>query len=275
MYIGTKLATLLGLSWSDVTILKAISNKELTIPEISRKTGVPRTSLYYMLSTLERRSFIYIYENRGKKYWRASSIEGLREKYSSLFDGLDTHKSERVTKEISKNTRVTFYRGNSNIINIFKEISNLPSKDRFYGIQPEASIIEAVTKNDINEIIRFNRKINSKKLIVEGIVHEKGTDSMVTALPTKVGIELLKSFSNRSADTVKLPDSYLNKTKSEIYLYDGKIAIINWSEEFAVTIKNKDVFDLLKEMFNSTKYLLEKYDQNEKIARKLINSGSV
>ena len=158
---------------------------------------------------------------------------------------------------------------------MLREISDLPLKSRFYGIQPEASIIQAVTRNDIKEIIRFNRKINSKKLIVEGIIHEKGTDSMIKVLPTRIGIELLKSFSNRSADTVKLPDNYLNKTKSEIYLYNNKIAIVNWSEEFAVIIQNKDVFDLLKEMFNSTKYLLERYDQNEKIARKLVDFGSV
>ncbi|OHA16574.1 MAG: hypothetical protein A3C79_01420 [Candidatus Taylorbacteria bacterium RIFCSPHIGHO2_02_FULL_45_28] len=275
MYIGTKAAALLGLTPSDVTILKAISSKESAIPDIASRTGVPRTSLYYMLSTLERRSLVSNYERRGKKYWKTSSVEELRTRYTSLFNGFDSLKDDRIVKEMSRETTVTFYRGNSNVINVLREISDLPLKSRFYGIQPEASIIQAVTRNDIKEIIRFNRKINSKKLIVEGIIHEKGTDSMIKVLPTRIGIELLKSFSNRSADTVKLPDNYLNKTKSEIYLYNNKIAIVNWSEEFAVIIQNKDVFDLLKEMFNSTKYLLERYDQNEKIARKLVDFGSV
>ena len=86
--------------------------------------------------------------------------------------------------------------------------------------------------------------------------------------------KLLKSFADRSADTAKLPENFLKDTKAEIYFYGDKVAIINWYEEFGVIIQNKDVFELLKEMFNSTKYMLKKYDQNEKIARRLIDVES-
>ena len=97
---------------------------------------------------------------------------------------------------------------------------------------------------------------------------------MVQHLSPKDKKRLLASFSGRSADTAKLPEGFLNNTKAEIYLYDNKkIAIINWYENFAVTIENKDVFDLLIEMFRSTKYMLKKYDQNEKIAKKLVDLG--
>jgi hypothetical protein len=65
----------------------------------------------------------------------------------------------------------------------------------------------------------------------------------------------------------------MNNISSEIYLFENILVIANWKEEFAVVIHNEDVFQLLLEMFKSTKYMLNKYDQNEKIARKLVDLG--
>lgn len=211
------------------------------------------------------------FKRNGKKYWSRTPIEVLKQKYIDSLDELDPTTEDALIKRVSDSSKITIYRGNTNVINVLREISDLPAKSRFYGIQPEQSLIEAVTKNPIKDMISINHKINSKRLIVEGIVHEKGTDSMINFIPEEDGLKLLKSFANRSADTAKLPDNFLSETKAEIYLYQDKIAIVNWAEEFAVIIKNKDVFALLKEMFNSTKYLLDRYDQNEKIAKKIID----
>jgi hypothetical protein len=103
------------------------------------------------------------------------------------------------------------------------------------------------------------------------VIHEKGTSEMLKSLSEENKRKLLESFGGRSADTVKLPSNYLENTKAEMYMYQGKLAIMNWKEEFAVVIKNKDVFELFMEMFKSTKYLLKKYDQNEKIAKMLVD----
>src|SRR3989344_5017465 len=126
MYIGTKAAALLGLTQSDVTILKAISSKESAIPDIASRTGVPRTSLYYMLSTLERRSLVSNYERRGKKYWKTSSVEELSTRYASIFNGFEGLKADKIGKKMSGETTVCFYRGNSNVINVLRKISDLP-----------------------------------------------------------------------------------------------------------------------------------------------------
>ena len=126
-------------------------------------------------------------------------------------------------------------------------------------------------RNPLEKLIDFNNKVKSKNIIAEGIIHEKGTDTMTKTLSKEEKKIFLKSFSDRSADTAKLPDNFLEHTKAEMYLYEGKVAIVNWYEEFCVIIKNEDVFELVKEMFSSTKYLLDRYDQNEKIARRLID----
>ncbi len=177
-------------------------------------------------------------------------------------------------KRLSPSSKIYLYNGKNQAINVLRDVSNLPKYSRIYGIQPEASIIGAINKNNLDDIIIFNKKINQSRHIVEGVIHEKGTETMVQSLSPADKKKLLESFSGRSADTAKLPEGFLNNTKAEIYLYDNKkIALVNWYEDFAVIIENKDVFDLLIEMFKSTKYMLKKYDQNEKIARKLVELG--
>ncbi len=280
MHIDKKSSVLLGLCANDVTILKALSFKEQAVSDLALSTQIPRTSLYYMLPRLQERGFLEKVRRSRKILWRKASDEDICNAYEEAlkrFKGASDAENGGGSSEvraISDAARIGLYQGNEKVLTVFDEILSMPPKSRFFGIQPEQSIIAAVTRNPIEKIISFNQRINAKRMIVEGIVHERGTDSMFAALPENEGLELLRSFANRSADTAKLPNNFLNKTKAEIYLYEDKVAIVNWHEEFAVIIENKDVFELVKEMFNSTKYLLGKYDQNEKIARKLIDFDS-
>jgi len=278
---------ILGLTEYEVIILKALKEKDFMIQDLAVQTEIPRTSLYYALPHLVERGFIESYKRSKKVLWRNvydlkigglfknQQVEQNTEDEDVGFhaDGKDAT-SGNFIKRISNSAKVTLYSGNNQVTNALLDIATLPQHSRFYGIQPEASIVGAINNGDVNKIIEFNNKVKASKLIVEGIIHEKGTDTMVQLLSPNDKKRLLASFSGRSADTAKLPEGFLNQTKAEIYLYDNKkVVIVNWYESFAVTIENKDVFDLLIEMFKSTKYMLNKYDQNEKIAKKLVDLG--
>lgn len=271
MHITKKSSVILGLWKNEVAVLKALSSDELVISDLAILTQIPRTSLYYILPKLEERGFVEKVKRNKKILWKKVGGNDIYATHEGVLKEFSDGKKDNVTKVVSDATQVTFHYGNKNVSAVFDEISDMPPKSRLYGIQPELSIVGAVERNPLDTIINFNKKVKSKKIIVEGIIHEKGTDSMTQALSKEEKIKFLASFADRAADTAKLPEKFLEKTKAEIYLYEDKIAIVNWYEEFAVIIKNKDVFELMKEMFNSTKYLLERYDQNEKIARRLID----
>ena len=271
MHITKKSSVILGLWKNEVTVLKALSSNELVISDLAIITQIPRTSLYYILPKLEERGFVEKVKRNKKTLWRKVDDKDIYTTHEEVLEGFKDKKEDGETKVISKATQITFQHGNKNVLKVFDEISAMPPKSRFYGIQPEPSIVGAVERNSLEKIIAFNNKVKSKKIIAEGIIHEKGTDTMTKTLSKEEKRKFLESFSRRSADTAKLPDNFLENTKAEIYLYEDKVAIVNWYEEFSVIIRNKDVFELMKEMFNSTKYLLERYDQNEKIARRLID----
>ena len=289
MKLTKEMVKILGLSPYEVTMLKTLREKDYSIQDLSIQTNIPRTSIYYALPYLVDRGFIESYKRNRKTIWRNvfdSKISELVKESQSKQNNEENENDEENNGEgkkeggnnfiqhISNSSSVHFYDGKSQTVKALLDISNLPQHSRFYGIQPEASIVGAISKNRLDDVIKFNNKVKDSKLIAEGIIHERGTSTMIQSLSDKDKKRLLASFSNRSADTAKLPEGFLNNTKAEIYLYDSKkVTIINWYENFAVTIENKDVFDLIIEMFKSTKYMLKKYDQNEKIAKKLVDLG--
>jgi len=284
MKLTKDLVKILGLTDYEVTILKALKEKEFVIQDLAVYTEIPRTSLYYALPHLVERGFIESFRRNKQTFWRNTyneTIDDFFEKHKSIEENNDINNTKNSKDEnhnfirrFSNSAKVYLYNGKNQAVNVFKDIEKLPPHSRFYGIQPEASIVGGINRNRLENIIEFNKKVKSSKLIVEGIIHEKGTESMVQSLSIADKKRLLDSFAGRTADTSKLPEGFLNDTKAEIYFYDDKkVAIVNWYEDFAVIIENKDVFDLLIEMFKSTKYMLKKYDQNEKIARKLVELG--
>jgi len=269
MKIDSKYALILGLSKEEVLILHLLDNQNLRINELSILTKIPRTSLYYMLPRLKDRGFIQQIKKEKRVLWIKN--KNIKNTYGKALDALADETELNVQKQtISKETKIEILI-KEKMIRVFEDISNLAPRTRIYGIQPDMSFIQAVEYIPLADLLRINNAIKQKNIIVEAIIHERSIDSVQNLFDKDDLRIFLESFGGRSADTVKLPSDYLDKAMAEIYLYNNTIAIINWSEQFAVTIQNRDVFQLIMEMFKSTKYLLQRYDQNEKIARKLVD----
>jgi len=279
MKISKENAEILGLSKAELSIidsleLKDSKSKDLSILNIGKATGIPRTSLYYMLPKLEKRGFIEMKRNNKKIFWRKSRNEDFHKKYLKTIENV-IEKKPNTNSPVSGNDAVKILRGATQLFTVFSDLENLSNKNRVFAIQPDASLVQVVKKVPTTDAIRFCDIIKDKGIIIEGIVHEKSVDSIKNTLTDrKTARELLKSFGGRSADTSKMPDNFLADTKAEAYLYEDKVTLLNWDKEIAVIIKDKDIFHLVKEMFNSTKYLMERYDQNEKVARKLVDLES-
>jgi predicted transcriptional regulator len=270
MIIDTEIAKILGLGKEEVLILQKLSTEPVRIADISKETRIPRTSLYYMLPKLLDRKLIVQIKIGGKIHWKRNTDENILNSYKKIIESLSNN-TVGATKTISKESEVTIYIGASNLETVFSEIMKLPPKSRAYGIQPGISLLGVIQKMPLEHIIPFNKKLKQKQIIMEGIVHEKSLDAIEKILSKEDSKKLFESFGGRAADTAKLPEDFLDTTKAEIYLYDNKVALMNWHEEFGVIIKNKHLYNLVMEMFKSTKYLLQRYDQNEKIARKLVD----
>jgi len=271
MKIDSATAKIIGLEETELKILSAIEKDKLTIADISLVTKIPRTSLYYILPKLLERKFVSNTKLKKKTYWHKNSDAEIKNVLQNALDKLTNQTQGNFVKTISKEAEITFFHGAENMANFWEILANSPKNIRVYGIQPGPSILELIPKSNIGAIVKFNQLVKKNKYIMEGVVHENYIDAMGKIMKPTEYKELLKSFGGRATDYAKLPDQYMSDICSEIYLFDNKIGLLNWREEFAVVIGNEDVYKLLLEMFKSTKYMLDKYDQNEKIARRLVN----
>lgn len=265
MNMTKDMAKLLGLSIADTKIINNL-NEGMTVSEIASAAKIPRTSLYYTLRKLTERGFVYSRMVRKKEMWFKSSHEDFSKKYIDAIQSMGS-----PTPSLNSISQAHIYTGSSNLMNVFWDITNLAPGSRFYCIQPRRSLVNVLKKTDLEDVIIFNNSVKRKNLIIEGIIHETGTVDMVKVIDQKNQKAFLESFFGRAADTVKMPENFLSTTEAEFYIYKNKLAIVNWKKEYAVIIDDKDVFELILEMFKSTKYMLEKYDQNEKIAKLLVD----
>ena len=275
MKISKENAEILGLSKTELSIIDSLEakdskNKDLSIISISKVTGIPRTSLYYMLPKLEKRGFIEMKRNNKKIFWRKNRDEDFQRKYLRTIENVTENELKQFSP-IGDDDRIQVLRGTDQLLTVFHELIDLPSRSRIFCIQPDLSLVEVVKKIPTKKALEICDGIKNKNLIMDGVVHEKSIDSVKKVINKSDIRNFLKSFGGRSADTSKMPDNFLADTKAETYLYEDKVTLLNWDKEIAVIIKDKDIFHLVKEMFNSTKYLMERYDQNEKIARKLVD----
>lgn len=256
---------ILGLNKPEIKILNCIFDKKEKISEISKQTDIPRTSLYYMLDKLHSRGFIIKNKINKKLYW---SLDNNFKK--TITDG-NSNEKNNYTEVVSKNSEIKIFKGVKDLENIFWDILKIPPKERVRGFQPTPSISEVTRKVPTEDIVKFNKEFKNKQFISEGIVHEGSLEAIKNNMSEDNAKKLFESFGGRSSDTAKIPEDHMQDVYSEIYIYYGKVAIVNWKEEFAVLIGDENVFKLLLEMFKSTKYLMDKYNQNEKIAKKLID----
>jgi hypothetical protein len=106
---------------------------------------------------------------------------------------------------------------------------------------------------------------------VEALVHEKSADNIPRTL-MRAGADpgrFVETFVDRLADTVKLPEDFLNIV-SEMYFHNDTFVIISWTHKYGISITDPKVVAFFKELFGALKYLCVKYDQNERMAQRLV-----
>lgn len=266
-----ELARVLGLNTKQLRVLTALHKAVYTLPDLAKAARVPRTSLYYMLRTLGDRELI-TKEKRGNTwYYRATPITQTLDTLEHVLQCVSETLPQSATTTFGKHSNVIVHKHNNGTLESIATLAHMPRGTRWFGIQPRTSLLHALTKNPADVFIALNTEIKKRHHIVEAALHESGTELLWKALPASTSEQLLRSVGGRSADTARLPEHFLGNTAAEVYLCGSTVLLVNWKEGFSVSITDPDVFALLKGMFDSTKYLLERYDQNDKIARRLLD----
>lgn len=274
--MNEKQRLLLGLSKNELKVVESLFTSPKLVADIARNIKLPKTTINYIVLKLKKRGLIFALPYGKRHSWSLVDNFNLVESFTSLAQLFikDGH-TDIKTISISKNTRIQLYRGTKSLYKLWLIMSSLPRLERLYAIQPDSSFnlalnhfLKHFSYDEINEI---NHRIKKNKIIIEAIVHEQSAETIPKTIAAKGyhPTQFLDGFKDRLADTVKLPEGFMD-VGTEMYMFNKTLVIIQWNNELGISITNPDIVTFYKGMFESLKFLSKKYNQNERIAQKNI-----
>lgn len=211
-------------------------------------------SVYSIIERLEAREMITSDRRGSRRYWRSTL-------------------SENVTAKIN-NPGVVVYEGAKSLSGLYRRIVEESKGDRFYFIEPNRSIRDGKRKINYADLLAINHAVRRKKIVAEGILEENWLEYN-TALLKKHGQDVrqfLKAFADRMYSAYLIPANILD-FGAELFIFKGVALIINWRDEVAIEIRNKEMVLFLKQLIDLLKTLGRKTDINKEIKSMLAKEG--
>ncbi len=270
---------LLGLSRHEEKVLSALAKEPLGVSALAREIKLPRTSLNYALKKLHQRGLVVTKPHGKRRVWTMHDNLELRDRFFAVGESFAPAEKGISSFAVSPEMRIEIFRGSKNLLRLWHMMTDLDKFERLYCIQPDASfnaaLGHALGGASYQEILDINAKIKARKIIVEALVHEHSAHTIPETLAAREvePAQFLGGFVGRLADTMKLPPEFMD-VSAEMYLYRETFVIINWAHEVGITITNKEISQFFKSLFEAAKYLSHKYDQNERMAQKIVELGS-
>lgn len=221
-----------------------------TRAEISRRTGLPRSTIVYILNKLLKQKFVDII------------LEGKRQKYSLSLRKTKTN--NKVHSPITTVGPITFYTGKDALETLWKEIVNHPKESRLIGIQPRRSFSEAIKRSSKEHVAKISQEITNKKFIIDAIVQEELPRSIFSQFKGGEAKKIAKAFMGRLEDMVKVEPNFLDE-KSEMFIIGKYSFFIDWFKEEAVRIENQNINNMFKSLYRATKAYGKRHEQGKYI----------
>src|SRR3989338_10371095 len=131
--MNEKQRLILGLNRNELKTIKSLSGMTQNIADLSRGTGLPKTTLNYIVRKLKQRGLLTT-EPKGKRnLWKIRDNNDLREIFLSLGREFTNNKDVNISSiPISTNTTIEFYRGAKSLYQLWQKMSSLPRFTRLY-----------------------------------------------------------------------------------------------------------------------------------------------
>ena len=226
----------------DKVYLVCLELGESTITLIFKKSGYPKTTVYFVLEKLEEKGLIEIFEHNNKFEYVPNppkSLVGLfKEKQAKLQD--DIEGLEKVIPELNQlygrapfQPKARLFNGQEELRKIYEEILEMPIDEEWY-VGETSKIVEALGVQYLKNWItrRVKKKIRSKSIRVRS---EEAKE------PEFVSKEYLRQVRYAPADF---------RSPTHILIYGDNVAIITTREEnFGLVVTSREYASTMKSWF--------------------------
>lgn len=257
----------LNLTKDESTVLKALEGVHMSMTDLASATKIPRTTLYSTVKTLKDRTFIERYKIKNKTI--ISLVD--KTKIDSILFIESTHKRIDEDKWL-KNPDLKIVYGLENLIQLYEKIANQKNQ-RMQAIQPTSSMLASIKKIKPEKLVELNESVKKNKIVFDVIIHQnymsKYMDTYLNENNHKqIQKKLLKSLEKRMSELSIIDNEYLD-VGSEIFFTDYQLYILNWEDELAISVENKEIIALIKGLFIFAKNHSIKVNYHELIAKYL------
>lgn len=262
------LIKLLNLTAVEQAVLSSIRYKDLNVSEIAKISSIPRTTLYTAIDSLIHRNMISSRKEGKSTVLSPISPNMLAERLQSelaemLESGIFTLHAKNHKREDRAPNSMTYIYGKEAMLDVWQQMAR-SSKSRFQMIQPTKSLETVLRKYDQTTFIPINNAIKKNKVIMETIMNENSFPTYMDFYKGRKEIQrqILKSFIGRAADTTMVRNNFL-QNNADLILNSRSAFLMNWESEVGIKIENRDIVDLLHELFRLAKGYGQKVDLNE------------
>lgn len=226
-----------GLNEKEVLVYLALLELgEAGIGQISRKSGIKRTTLYDVIALLKEKGLASTVEREKKTLYLAEdprSLEGkLEEKKFLLKKMLPELLS--LANTLDHKPKIRFYEGIEGIKELYRDTLNYPDQELLAWISEEA--VEAFDEKFLSDYYLPRR--TDKKIWVRAIAPD---------------LPYMRKYQDQDIPSLrktKLVDAEKFPFHVEINLYGkNKIGIMSFSEKISLIIESEKIFSTLKSIF--------------------------
>jgi hypothetical protein len=171
---------------------------------------------------------------------------------------------KRPVKVSKKNNEIIIYRGKEQMMILANRVLDFHRDERVQWMQPN-KLWEVWLKRGLKKrVVWLTQYLQEKGIITEGIF----ADNFIEYDYKHGGRELLQGYLDRPTIIHTIPESFL-QFYSDVMVFRDVVSIMNWKDEVAIEIKNQDLVDLFKSLFEYIKVTGKKVDLQEETKKKL------
>jgi HTH-type transcriptional regulator, sugar sensing transcriptional regulator len=227
-----------GLSENEIKVyLTLMKMRDENVQNIAKNSGLPRTTTYHLLESLEHKGLVSFVVKESKKYFQVAKpkklVEMLEEKKKIIQEVIPELTALHGT--IKEKPNVKIYEGLKGVRSILKDVLEEKKTIYHYGdiVSMQKVFLHAFPQY-IKE--RIKKKIQIKIICKKEKQHE----------------ELLKNAKNELREFVFAPKGF--EFKTSVFIYANKVAIFSIKHEpyYVILMENEDFYDTQKNFFDMT-----------------------
>lgn len=244
MRISNDELKLLSLNKNEIRLLKALEGRQgVSLQELSERLSVPRTSVYWPLSQLQKRNLVgYEMVGKRKRWYSRVGESALRRKLGAL-------------ESVAGDVRVV--EGVENIQELYRLALDLHPAERILILEGNVSVRSIAREAGTSFMAEWHGRALEKQIIIESIIGETVYAQLLKRAINPIVVRSLARLERWIAHIV--PDVWIHTDASLVIFRDSAI-LADWSRAHAVFINTPEVVALMRGLCEGMRFAGRKVD---------------